>query len=277
METPKELVSIIIRTCNRPHILKEALESVRKQTYRPIEVVVVEDGQNTAQKMITEEFSDLDIQYACTGEKKGRTYVGNLALSMSKGRYLNFLDDDDMLFPEHVETLVQTLTDSTVKAAYTIAYESVVKYDPDKKVYKEYKRRVRYKQPFNRLYLTIVNYIPIQSIMFERCLYEELGGFDEELDVLEDWDVWLRYTTKTDYKFVDKITSLYRVPLKNNKRDNEFIQAYESVIEKFKTYEKTDNYLDTNKELNYILEEIKTPKWKKHLKQIRNYFLYGRH
>ena len=40
--------------------------------------------------------------------------------------------------------------------------------------------------------------------MFDRSLYEELGGFDESLDFLEDWDLWVRYSTKTDFKFIDR-------------------------------------------------------------------------
>lgn len=55
---------------------------------------------------------------------------------------------------------------------------------------------IRYKQPFNRLLLYTFNYIPIQSIMFQKSLYEEYGGFDEKLDNLEDWDLWVRYSQK---------------------------------------------------------------------------------
>lgn len=274
METERELVSIIIRTCNRPHILRETLESVRKQTYPNIEVVIAEDGANTAQKMLEEEFADLNIRYDCTGERKGRTVVGNLALSMATGKYLNFLDDDDLLFPEHVEKLVGALTGAKEKAAYSIAYESVAKYDEKRRCYKERKRRIRYRQPFNRTYLTFHNYIPIQSIMFSRELYEELGGFDEQLDILEDWDVWVRYSTRTDFIYVDEITSLYRVPVKQIKRDADMYHAYEEVIKKFAQYSTQMNYYEINRDLDYVLEVIKMPKWKKKLKAIRNRVLY---
>ena len=235
----KELVSIIVRTCNRPHILREALESIRRQTYPNIEVVVAEDGANTAQEMLETEFSDMNIRYACTGERKGRTVVGNLALSMASGAYMNFLDDADK-----------------------------------KRGFREYKRKIRYRQPFNRTYLTFHNYIPIQSILFCRTLYEELGGFDEKLDILEDWDVWVRYSTKTDFIFVDQITSLYHVPTRKVKRDADMYHAFGEVTKKFAGYEARMNYYEINRELEYILEEIKTPKWKKVLKTLRDRVLY---
>ncbi len=269
-----ERVSIIIRTCNRPHILRGALESVRKQTYQNIEVVVAEDGGNTAQKMLETEFSDLNIKYANTGEKKGRTIVGNLALSMATGDFLNFLDDDDLLFPEHVETLLKEIKRSGNMAAYSIAYESVVIYDNKKKCYKECRRWIRYRQPFNRTFLTFNNYIPIQSILFSRKLYEELGGFDESMDMLEDWELWVRYSTKTDFGFVDKTTSLYRVPKRRNRRSAGFHAAYLKEIEKFKKYNVSMNYFDVNRDVEYLLNDLKTPKWKRTLKKIRDKILY---
>lgn len=270
----EKLVSVVIRTCNRPHILRETLESVRRQTYPNIEVVIAEDGSNTAQKMLMEEFSDLNIRYACTGECKGRTIAGNMALSMTTGAYLNFLDDDDLLFPEHIQELVKVLDGAKEKVAYSIAYESIVQYQKEKKYYKEYRRKIRYQQPFNRTYLTFHNYLPIQSVMFSRELYEELGGFDEKLDILEDWDIWVRYSMKTDFIYVDKITSLYRVPLKQVKRDAQMYHAFEKVTKKFEAYSKYMNYYEVNRDLKYICEEIKTPKWKKKLKELRNKILY---
>lgn len=273
-ENNMELVSIIIRTCGRPHILKGALESVRNQTYKNIEVVVAEDGENTAKKMLEAEFADLNIKYANTGERKGRTVVGNLALSMATGQYFNFLDDDDLLLSKHIETLLNAIQQSEKMAAYSIAYESIVRYDSKAMCYREYKKWIRYRQPFNRTLLTFNNYIPIQSIMFSRELYDELGGFDETMDVLEDWELWVKYSTKTDFEFVDKITSLYRVPKKKNKRNTDFHLAYLAEIEKFKKYHVSMNYYDVNREVEYMLNYLKTPRWKRNLKKLRDKMLF---
>lgn len=274
MATEQKLVSILVRTCNRPNILRGALESIRKQVYSNIEVVIVEDGENTAQEMIEAEFSDLNICYTCVGVHKGRTFVGNLALSMANGEYLNFLDDDDELFPQHVEKLVEVLEKSREKAAYAVAYESIVIYNEKQKCYNERNRKIRYRQPFNRAYLTFNNYIPIQSIMFARELYEELKGFDEQLDFLEDWDLWVRYSTATDFIYLDEVTSLYRVPYRKNERKENMYHAYNEVIKKFEQYNVQVNYYQMNRELEYVLEIIKTPKWKRVLKNIRDKMLY---
>ena len=70
--------------------------------------------------------------------------------------------------------------------------------------------------------------------MFSRKLYEELGGFDETMDMLEDWELWVRYSAKTDFLFIDKVTSLYHVPKKKQKRNAEFYNSYISTVERFK-------------------------------------------
>ena len=263
-----ELVSIIVRTCNRPDVLRKNLESLRKQSYRHIEVIIVEDGMNMSQRMLEEEFSDLSIKYAYTGEKKGRTVVGNMALAMADGKYINFLDDDDLFFPDHVEILVDALNHSAELVAYSVAYESISAYNSNKKEFEEKKRKIRYRQPFNRSYLYYNNYIPIQTVMFDRSLYEELGGFDESLDFLEDWDLWVRYSTKTDFKFIDRITSLYRVPIKKKKRSQDMYNAYDIAVEKFMQYNLQMNVNEISNDLKYVLEEIKTPGWKKFLKKV---------
>src|SRR5258708_2230271 len=102
-------VSILIRTADRPAWLREALQSCANQTYENVEVVVIEDGSGNS-RAIVDEFSDrLAIRYRSTGKRVGRARAGNLALAEATGEWLNFLDDDDLLFADHVEVLVDAV------------------------------------------------------------------------------------------------------------------------------------------------------------------------
>lgn len=227
----KPLVSILVRTCGRPNVLRQTLISIRNQTYKNIEVVIVEDGKNISEKMIKEEFSDLNIRYEATGEKKGRCFVGNRAMELSTGKYLNFLDDDDLFFADHVETLVRALEqNSEYKLAYTSAFESkieVISKDPEYK-YIEYEKNLVHNRPFSRIRMLTMNAFPIQAIMFKKDIYLKYGGLDEELDNLEDWEMWTRYAMQNKYLYVPKTTSIYRVPAKVNeyKERQEEIDSY---------------------------------------------------
>ncbi len=259
-------VSYIVRTCGRPHVLRYSLESIRKQTCSDIEVIVVEDGKNTAEKMIRTEFVDMDIRYYHTGTKVGRSKAGNIGLQMAEGEYCNFLDDDDLLYPQHTEVLLSALEGTDYKVAYAVAEAAVSVYSRSRRKYVTIYKYIQHNQSFNRLYFTMTNFIPIQTIMFHRSLYEQYGGLRENLDALEDWDLWLRYAAHEDFFYINQITSLYRLPLKRFKRDKVLFQAYYEVRKLFEEYEYPYNFRQCNEELNYILNEIRTPKWKKVLK-----------
>lgn len=94
-------------------------------------------------------------------------------------------------------------------------------------------------QKFDKIILAHHNYIPIQCIMFHRSLFEKYGGLDESLDALEDWDLWVRYSLFTDFLFVNKTTSIYRVPhnaSQNQERQKKLDDALIVVRNKHKNY-----------------------------------------
>lgn len=241
-EFPEEMpkVSIIVRTCGRPAVLRETLISLRNQTYPNLEIVVVEDGKECAGEMIQKEFSDMNIVYLATGEKAGRSKAGNLAMERATGKYLNFLDDDDLFYADHVEVLVSNLVKGKNKAAYTFAFETPIEVeskDPYKYTIKNYYGT--HKQSFDKIMLCHHNYIPIQAIMFEKSLFEKYGGLDESLDALEDWDLWVRYSMYTDFTCIPKTTSIYRTPANrsnNAERQKALDDALVVVRNKHKGY-----------------------------------------
>ncbi len=229
-------VSIIVRTCQRPKVLRETLISLRNQTYSNFEIVVVEDGKQAALDMIKQEFSDLNIRYYATGERKGRSFVGNLGLEKSEGDFCNFLDDDDLFFADHIETLVSGIENEKELVVYSYAVEtSVIVESVDPYQYRIVSYNNRYRQPFDRALLCHHNYIPIECVLFSRSLYEKYGGFDTELEYLEDWDLWLKYSQGTGFKCIPKTTSLYKVPYKKGefkKRQSNMDECIETIKRK---------------------------------------------
>lgn len=269
------LVSIIIRTCGRPGILRNALESVQRQTYSNIEVILVEDGENVSESFLNE-FPDLDIHYHAMGRKCGRTAVGNQGLEMARGKYLNFLDDDDILLPKHISTLVEYLERTDLRAAYAVGEEHQILRQKDGS-FKTKRKLIRYRYPFNRMLLFYMNYIPIQTILFERSLYEQCGGFDEELDILEDWDVWVRYATVCDFGFVDQVTSVYYTPFRNRtkkNRDVEMRAAEDRVKEKHNSYVMQLSVAQVNRDMDYVLNVFNQKNYIFYMRKIRNWLLY---
>jgi GT2 family glycosyltransferase len=212
--TEQPLVSILLRTHQRTAFVYEALKSVAHQTYRNIEAVVVEDGPPNSRDMVESEFAGLlDVRYFSTGKHVGRACAGNLALAEAKGEWLNFLDDDDLLFADHIEVLLAEARRRGLRGVYGTAWETptrVLQQDPLR--YEEVGIFTRFREDFDRIALWHHHYIPIQAALFHRSLYERYGGFAEDMEQLEDWNLWTRYTLHDDFALVRKTTSKYRVP-----------------------------------------------------------------
>ncbi|WP_143845068.1 glycosyltransferase family 2 protein [Nostoc sp. T09] len=211
------LVSVIIRTYQgRLSYLKEAVTSVLNQTYPHIELIVIEDGSNTAQDYIEQLAKNSKLKVIYKAEpKNGRCHTGNLGLSQTTGKFIVFLDDDDLFFADHIEVLAnELLSNPNIAATYSTSWEvgtKLISVEPLK--YIEISYKTIYQQPFSRDLLFQHNFIPIQSILFDRKLYDYHGGFDEALENFEDWNLWTRYSLKDDFLFIDKTTSMYRVPV----------------------------------------------------------------
>jgi GT2 family glycosyltransferase len=210
-------ISVVTRTYNGRHrLLVQCLQSVAHQTYTNIEHVIVEDGGNSLATTV-EEFRDAypesNIVYSPL-DKVGRCHAGNSGLEMATGEYLMFLDDDDLLFCDHVEVcLAELCSNDDLGAVYALAWEVETEFD-EAGGYEEMSHGIpaSLRQEFDREVLLHHNYIPIQSIVFRRSLYDELGGFDPELENLEDWNLWVRYAARQDFKMIEKTTSMYRTP-----------------------------------------------------------------
>jgi GT2 family glycosyltransferase len=230
-------VSIVTRTMpGRYWRLIEAIASVLTQTYPNIQHVVIEDQGDGAQEIV-DRVRELYGANICFGRSStgGRTAVGNAGLKMATGDFILFLDDDDLLFPDHVETLVQTLINNpTSIGSYSLAWLVRTQVDDEAKTYHEHSHEVvpSHRLPYERRRLLIENIASIQSFLFRRIAYEKCGGFHEDLDLLEDWNLWCRYSSLGDFAFCEKLTSLYRVPTdvhSNAARQQSFDQSYEVV------------------------------------------------
>lgn len=215
------LVSVIVRTMpGRSGKLREALISVAAQTYKPVELVVVEDGGESARQLV-DDYGARGVfsRFTYLSEPKGgRCIAGNAGLAAATGELICFLDDDDLFYADHLEVLVsEWRKDPELGAVYGLGFQvrtDIESHEPW--VYRDIEHSVVYRQDFSRPLLWHHNYLPIQTVLFQRKLYLEYGGFDAELDNLEDWNLWVRYSLRHDFRMVPKVTSLYRIPATND-------------------------------------------------------------
>lgn len=206
MAEQNPLVSIIVRTKDRPSLLKRALKSIGVQTYRPAEVLLVNDGGCDLE---LEELRDIlgtvELNYIRFDHNVGRAAAGNEGIRNARGTYVCFLDDDDEFYENHLALLVPELIRSDVPVVYSDA--AVVRKDDDwntvgdKGVFSSY--------DFSYADLLVDNYIPLMCILFSGDLIKASGGFDETFDLYEDWDLLLRMGREHHFRHISTVTAQY--------------------------------------------------------------------
>ncbi len=247
----KPMVSIITRTmAGRQSLLLQAAYSVFHQTYPNIQWILVEDGGDSQRELAKElgRRSPFPVLYVPLA-KVGRAEAGNAGLKAAGGEFFMFLDDDDLLYADHVETLVKALlVHPEAAAVYALSWEVPSSGGTQSPLEEgEYIQREKHRQPFDPVLLQEYNYIPIQAILCRRRLFEERGGFDTGIDYLEDWNLWQRYAYGNTFVYVEKTTSLYRVP-----RDPRILDARQKKLDAayFPVRERTQQAVAALKELH---------------------------
>ncbi len=172
-------IGLVIRTKNRPFILKEALNSVKNSLYKLDKIIVVNDGE---MEVSLKEFEDsLPIEILKCG--KGRSFAANLGIRNLKTDFVSFLDDDDLIYPHHFITLSRAIYESKGSLVYSDALSSIYEYNSSKGNYELKDKVISYSMDFDRDLLLYDNYIPLITILFERKLFDTYGYFNENLDV----------------------------------------------------------------------------------------------
>jgi O-antigen biosynthesis protein len=194
------LVSVIVPTRNRAHLLRDALQSVEQQSYRNWEVVVVNDGGESVAGI----FPAIEFRAS-----RGPAAARNAAIAGAKGQVLAFLDDDDCYKPDHLAQLVAALRSGDAGFAYTTA-ELVQETLADGRRRETGREVFMGGLRFSRLLLLVRNFIPINTWGVRREVWPD-GGFDESLHYLEDWDLLLRLSSSTPFRQSDALSVEYRV------------------------------------------------------------------
>lgn len=200
------LVSVIVRTRDRPALLAEALASLAEGEYRRAEVVLVNDGG--APPEVPADYP-LPVARVDLAESRGRAGAAEAGIAASRGDYVAFLDDDDLAAPEHLATLAGLVYAAGVRVVYTDAAVAVYELDPDGG-WTCRDRRLPYSRDFDPDILLVDNYIPFNTLLIERGLFAEAGPFDPSLPFFEDWDYLIRLAALTPFHHLARVTCEYR-------------------------------------------------------------------
>jgi glycosyltransferase involved in cell wall biosynthesis len=197
------LVSVIIPCFNGEAFLKATIESALAQSYPRVEIIVVDDGSTDHSGEIAQSFPVRYIHQP----NRGLTPSRNLGIQESRGSYLVFLDADDRLMPEAIEAGLRLLV-RRPECALTVGDHLFVSEDGS------------YLANSGKTFLPARHYEAllksncfemISSILFRRSIFDQVGGFDPELRVAEDYDLYLRIARDHAICFHPAVVAEYRM------------------------------------------------------------------
>jgi glycosyltransferase involved in cell wall biosynthesis len=204
-KTNGPVVSVLISTFNRSQSLYEALASVFGQSYKNLQVIVVNDGGGDVSDVI-ESFNESRLVYINRKENRGKAFSLNEALHEAKGKYIAYLDDDDIYYPFHIEALINALENETdCRVAYSDLYKTYCKVFPDGSR-QILSKVVEVSRDFDRFFMLNFNHVLHVSLMHHRDLIEKTGPYNEQLNVLIDWDLTRRLAFFSDFYHIHKVT-----------------------------------------------------------------------
>lgn len=208
------MVSVIITTYNRRSYLKEATISVLNQDYKDKEVIIVDDGSSDRSFM---EVRKLPVRYIWK-QNGGVSSARNMGIAVSKGDYLAFLDVDDIWKKGKLTKQMEGMRENHIDISYT----DEIWIRNGKHLNQGNRHRKHSGFIFEQcLPLCIIS---PSSVVIKRGVFEEVGLFDEGLPVCEDYDMWLRITSKFPVLFIDK-----PLIIKRGGHDDQLSKGYEAI------------------------------------------------
>lgn len=206
------LVTVCLPTYNRRRYLPHALKSILQQTYRNLEVFVVNDGGEDVSDVVRQ-FNDPRVIFINRSENRGKPHSLNEALARAQGKYVAYLDDDDVFYPHHVQVLVDALERQTdCQVAYSDLYKAYCNVLPDggRQVLSKH---LEISRDYDRFLMLYFNHVLHVSLMHRRDLLDKTGLYNEDLNVLIDWDMTRRLAFFSDFHHIHTITGEFYSPI----------------------------------------------------------------
>ncbi len=231
MTSSEPVVSIVLPTYNRAHLLPRAVESILNQTYKDFELLIVDDASTDNTDTIVKNINDPRIKYIKCIENKGANAARNIGIKAAKGKYIAFQDSDDEWYLDKLEKQVKTMQKASVSVG--IVYSGYLKIENKKSTYIP-------RDIINQLEGDISsellehNFIGTPAMLIRRECFEKVGLFDEQLPRFQDWELAIRLSKYYHFKYIKEATmNAYIQTDSITSNDEAHFLAYKMIFEKY--------------------------------------------
>lgn len=203
---PAPFVSVVIPSYNRADLIAETLESVLQQTYRDLEIIVIDDGSTDGTRRVVEPFVRDNVRYVWQ-ENAERAASRNHGLRLASGEFIAFLDSDDLWLPFKVARHVEILR---ANSRIGLVYSDFMQIEGDGTEVRSRRAGGRSGRVTGALLRR--NFIPFSTHLARTALVREIGGFceDRQLSGAEDWEMCVRLSLRTEFAYDPVVTTKIR-------------------------------------------------------------------
>ena len=190
-------ISVVIPTYNRIELLKRSIDSVINQTIKPSEIIIVDDGSNDGtEAMVKKKYDSLKL---IKQKNKGASAARNSGIKASSGEWICFLDSDDEWKNDKLEKQITAVANNS---DYKFFHSNEIWIKNGKRINQK-KKHKKYGGDIFKKCLDMCRISP-SSVLIDKNIFEEIGFFNENLVVCEDYELWLRICDKYEVFFIDE-------------------------------------------------------------------------
>ena len=190
-------ISVVIPSYNRKDFLKRSIDSAINQTKKPLEIIVVDDGSTDGTETMIK--SDYDFVKFIKQKNKGVSAARNIGIKVSIGEWICFLDSDDEWKKDKLEKQINAMKSNP---GYKFFHSNEIWIKNGLRINQKKKHKKYGGDIFDKC-LDMCRISP-SSVMIDKTVFDEVGNFNEDLVVCEDYELWLRICDKYRVFFIDE-------------------------------------------------------------------------
>lgn len=244
MKYQEPIVSVILPTYNRAHLIEKSIKSVLNQTFRNFELIIVDDGSNDNTTVVVKNMDDPRIKFIKCIENKGANVARNIGVEFAQGKFIAFQDSDDEWFADKLAKQVAAMEGAS--SLVGVVYSGYWRIQDNKKMYIPTDDTIRLEGDISDELLKS-NFIGTPTILVRKECFEKIGAFDERLPRFQDWDLVIRLSKYYDFRYINEATMnayLQTDSLTLNQKAQ--LIAYKMIFEKY--------YNDFSKDKKLLIE-----------------------
>ncbi len=199
-------VTVLMSVYNGEKFLHEAIESILNQTLKDFEFLIINDGSTDSSRDIILSYADPRIQLIDNEQNIGLTRTLNKGLKLAKGKYIARMDADDISLPHRLEKQIRYIVDKPEVGVVGSRYEEIDENGSSR-------ARLSLYYSFEEIYYNLIfnNCIPHPTVLFDRKLVLNQGGYNENYPQSQDYELWCRISRATRCEIIDEVLVKHRI------------------------------------------------------------------